>query len=245
MSRKRYAFTLIELLVVIAIIAVLAAILFPVFAQSKEAAKKAACASNLKQMGTAFALYLHDSDGFYPTCDNDKAKIDGRPPEVEAEDPDADPERDWTITTQPYIKNFEILRCGSDGSLKPKNAKDPDLTREYRTSYTINGWAEYSLGESQVARPASWILLAERNNVIRGPKTWWMFYWWTWQGSGSSAVWPPTDRPDPFPKAAQDLALERHAKIPNWLYGDGHVKAVAFRGVWKAGVDNPFWPNAR
>jgi prepilin-type N-terminal cleavage/methylation domain-containing protein len=62
----RRAFTLIELLVVIAIIAILAAILFPVFAQAKESAKKAANLSNQKQMGTAFAIYLTDSDDMYP-----------------------------------------------------------------------------------------------------------------------------------------------------------------------------------
>ncbi len=60
------AFTLIELLVVIAIIAILAAILFPVFAQAKEAAKKTACLSNGKQIGTAVMLYLGDSDDTYP-----------------------------------------------------------------------------------------------------------------------------------------------------------------------------------
>ena len=65
-SMVRKAFTLIELLVVIAIIAILAAILFPVFAQAKEAAKKTASLSNCKQTGTTFALYTTDSDDVYP-----------------------------------------------------------------------------------------------------------------------------------------------------------------------------------
>jgi prepilin-type N-terminal cleavage/methylation domain-containing protein len=63
------AFTLIELLVVIAIIAILAAILFPVFAQAKEAAKKTACASNLKNIGLAMTLYQSDADDGFPNTD--------------------------------------------------------------------------------------------------------------------------------------------------------------------------------
>lgn len=66
----RKAFTLIELLVVVAIIAILAAILFPVFAQVKEAAKKTTCASNLKQLGVAMALYQGDFDDAYPNTDD-------------------------------------------------------------------------------------------------------------------------------------------------------------------------------
>ncbi len=65
-SLQRRAFTLIELLVVIAIIAILAAILFPVFAQARDAARKATCQSNLKQFGIAFAMYASDFDGFFP-----------------------------------------------------------------------------------------------------------------------------------------------------------------------------------
>jgi len=64
---RKYAFTLIELLVVIAIIAILAAILFPVFAQAKEAAKQTATLSNVKQLGTSFAIYTSDYDDCYPS----------------------------------------------------------------------------------------------------------------------------------------------------------------------------------
>jgi prepilin-type N-terminal cleavage/methylation domain-containing protein/prepilin-type processing-associated H-X9-DG protein len=64
--QPRRAFTLIELLVVIAVIAILAAILFPVFAQAREKARQATCQSNLKQIGTAFALYAQDYDESFP-----------------------------------------------------------------------------------------------------------------------------------------------------------------------------------
>src|SRR5690348_11021219 len=67
--RARRAFTLIELLVVIAIIAILAAILFPVFAQAREAARKATCQSNLKQIGSGLLMYIQDYDETYPVND--------------------------------------------------------------------------------------------------------------------------------------------------------------------------------
>lgn len=239
---KRNAFTLIELLVVIAIIAILAAMLFPVFGRAKEAAKKASCLSGMKQLGTAFRLYLGDSDGVYPSCDNDKAKIVGQPPDPETPEADGPPERDWTITTQPYVKNFDIMRCATDTSLKPKDPKNPDLSNEYRSSYSVNGWSEYTLAESSITKPSNWILLAERNNISKGPKTWWMFYWWTWQGT-SPRVWPPAATPDPTANASLELALTRHSGSANWLYGDTHAKNAQFSALWKAGNENPFWPN--
>mgnify|MGYP001346169054 CR=1 FL=1 len=236
------AFTLIELLVVIAIIAILAALLFPVFNQARGSAKKSACLSNLKQLGTAFTMYLTDHDGQYPTCDNDMARITGQPPEPETPEADGPPERDWTITTQPYIKNFDIMRCDLDTSLKPKDPKNPDLTREYRSSYTVNGWSEYELKESTITRPSDWVLLAERKNKVRPPKTWWMFYWWGWQGT-TPYVWPPSNTPSPLSNAKPALALDRHTESPNWLFGDGHAKAHRFAAVWLPGNANKFWPS--
>ena len=67
--KNRRGFTLIELLVVIAIIAILAAILFPVFAQAREKARQTSCLSNLKQIGLAFKMYVQDYDERWPQCD--------------------------------------------------------------------------------------------------------------------------------------------------------------------------------
>jgi len=97
---KSKAFTLIELLVVIAIIAILAAILFPVFAQAKAAAKKTSCLSNAKQLGLGVLMYMGDSDDvFIPVknCDQEGGAACGWWP--------ADyNNRDWPYTVQPYLK---------------------------------------------------------------------------------------------------------------------------------------------
>ncbi|MBC8142297.1 MAG: prepilin-type N-terminal cleavage/methylation domain-containing protein, partial [Armatimonadetes bacterium] len=90
---KRNAFTLIELLVVIAIIAILAAILFPVFAQARDKARQTACLSNQKQIGLAITQYIQDFDETYPT--------------------------DWNGVSyrnhlQTYMKSRDIWRCPSN-----------------------------------------------------------------------------------------------------------------------------------
>src|SRR5262245_57150515 len=77
--RKR-GFTLIELLVVIAIIAILAAILFPVFARAREQARKATCLSNLRQMGTAVTMYVQDYDETYPIANQEADRIPNQQP---------------------------------------------------------------------------------------------------------------------------------------------------------------------
>jgi prepilin-type N-terminal cleavage/methylation domain-containing protein/prepilin-type processing-associated H-X9-DG protein len=107
MPRTR-AFTLIELLVVIAIIAILAAILFPVFAQAKEAAKKTSCLSNDKQMATALFMYAADNED--TLCQTSWESDSAHPYQVH-----------WSFLVQPYIKTFDMFRCASDSApVKPK-----------------------------------------------------------------------------------------------------------------------------
>jgi len=130
---RRRAFTLIELLVVIAIIAILAAILFPVFARAREAARQSSCVSNLKQLGTSLMMYTQDFDEMLPGAAPYNA---------------GSPYAHWVLawnngagqnTPQPgpfpvdqgalysYVKNVQVYTCPSDSNAKIK-----------RLSYTMN-----------------------------------------------------------------------------------------------------------
>jgi prepilin-type N-terminal cleavage/methylation domain-containing protein len=107
---RRSAFTLVELLVVMAVIAILAAILFPVFAQAREKARQSACLSNEKQIAFALAMYRQDWDGAGPFA--------GWPPGPQWQPnvhlPTSHYEMEWQVTIQPYLKSTQVLRCPSD-----------------------------------------------------------------------------------------------------------------------------------
>ncbi len=109
MNLPKRAFTLIELLVVIAIIAILAAILFPVFAQAKEAGKKTQCLSQLKQISTSMTIYLGDNDDAYPQVLGFATPINGG---LNGWVP-------YDVQIAPYVKSSAIFRCPDDSTSFP------------------------------------------------------------------------------------------------------------------------------
>src|SRR2546421_9358267 len=116
-SRSKKGFTLIELLVVIAIIAILAAILFPVFAKARAAARKVSGTSNLKQLGTATMMYIQDYDERFPHYDwgvescNESGNAGG-PNTLSGNSPNfgAYSASAWCNSLQPYIKNLGVFQ---------------------------------------------------------------------------------------------------------------------------------------
>jgi prepilin-type N-terminal cleavage/methylation domain-containing protein/prepilin-type processing-associated H-X9-DG protein len=107
MMKRRNGFTLIELLVVIAIIAILAAILFPVFAQAREKARQTSCLSNIKQQGLAVHMYAQDYDETLPPWWVPNAAV--------TDPPGASAIHYWYVNLIPYTKNRDVFRCPSAG----------------------------------------------------------------------------------------------------------------------------------
>ena len=145
---RRPGFTLIELLVVIAIIAILAAILFPVFSQAREKARATTCLSNCKQIGIAYRMYLDDYEGAWPFSWYDRAQYG------------------WDAALYPYTRNTKIFAC-------PSNPQLPELWKGYTgptygmvRSYAMNGTVASDqrpnpVYEPSIPAPADTIMVLE------------------------------------------------------------------------------------
>src|SRR5580698_9789983 len=120
-AARRSAFTLIELLVVIAIIAILAAILFPVFAQAREKARQTSCASNMKQIGIAFMQYTQDYDEYTPAL---WAHYAG-----------------WEAGVYPYLKSTGVFTCPDDPN---SNAGAASYMMNFNAASCDAGCSSYS-----------------------------------------------------------------------------------------------------
>jgi len=125
----RFGFTLIELLVVIAIIAILAAILFPVFAKAREKARQTACLSNMKQIGTALMMYSQDADETLPL-------------RWGTTNPVTNVQSTWKNALVPYIKNRDVFRCTSNPAAEQwdepgQRSSRPDSTDHFPAGYNM------------------------------------------------------------------------------------------------------------
>ncbi|MBS1705218.1 MAG: prepilin-type N-terminal cleavage/methylation domain-containing protein [Armatimonadetes bacterium] len=238
--KKRNAFTLIELLVVIAIIAILAAILFPVFAQAKSAAKNTTTVSNMKQIGLAFQMYLNDNDDMYSqagTMNGNGASWTSGACTAAIGCPS------WDTLLMPYMKSFEIFSSSFDRAPKSLSPYG-ESKRSFRVAANVvNGYAGFStwdgkdhgfqaMSNSAVASPAGTILVTEQRSPATSQCTWWAgaaFYeCGVWYSRSSNTL----ANDDPVAVGTQkglyaygsgiDYAYSNRA---NFLFTDSHTKS--------------------
>ena len=221
LHRPRNAFTLIELLVVIAIIAILAAILFPVFARARENARRASCQSNLKQIGLGLLQYVQDYDEALPP-----SAVGG----VAAATNNATAYK-WMDAIYPYVKSEQIFVCPSDSGASyvySKNIPNGQSSIAYG-SYGQNGAyrnggdaqtpprsAAYLVTLAQLGSPSQIVWATDTNNREETNGS----YGFSW---ADAATVPPVTIVAGHRQL--DKIVERHLETTNVLYCDGHVKA--------------------
>ena len=206
LSPARNGFTLIELLVVIAIIAILAAILFPVFARARETARQTACRSNLRQLGTAVQMYVQDYDGQYfqhwylsPTYWFGRVDSSTTPPTVYRQEG----------LLYPYIKNTDIQKCPSFTGIAVYSGATAGYG--YNVAYLTSGFGQAGVSEAAIDKPASCAVFADSANYHAPSGT----------VRETLTIWPPSST------ITYNFAVVqfRHNGTGNVLYADGHVKS--------------------
>ena len=250
------AFTLIELLVVIAIIAILAAILFPVFAQAREKARQTSCLSNVKQLGLAYYMYIQDYDEHFPPHVTERTA----PSEV----PDTLLDRapySYKTKLDPYVKNQQIYKCPSapawptpgpgqwyttDYGNNHNEANLPNAKQQafYATPTDdsvadpnkVTGGSDFGFNETtslaSITYPAQFIVIGDAARASGVASRGGMY-------------------PQPFvfddaalPDAKQQARFKaRHNGGGNIAYADGHAKWVRPEQTWRSFKDNDWRRN--
>ncbi len=230
MSHRR-GFTLIELLVVIAIIAILAAILFPVFARAREKARQSSCLSNVKQLMTAVRMYTGDYDEMmvpHVTRPTPPFELPGG----------GTMESDhlaWPGLIFAYIKNVQLYSCPSAQHKWDGGTHTTDTYNEWsEQSYSINVWASARTGDYSSVRSLSSFEYPAENMVLAPGKV------PNQSGWGTSYY----VRPGLWSHyALEDLDPERHNDGGNYGYMDGHAKFMAANAV--PDLETTTIPNSR
>jgi len=242
-TKKRSGFTLIELLVVIAIIAILAAILFPVFAQAREKARAASCLSNTKQISLGFAMYNQDYDEGFPATVTERQAPASVPDTAEARAPYS-----YQVILQPYLKSVQIFKCPSAPPYSPLGAGNwypadygCHLNEAFVAPASTNHAADYAgagtidlrdFGFNQatplpaITTPAQFILCADAGRSDNTPSR--------------GGLYP---QPFAFDVASQARFLARHSGGGNISYSDGHSKWHKPEQTWHSYTNNEWRRN--
>jgi prepilin-type N-terminal cleavage/methylation domain-containing protein/prepilin-type processing-associated H-X9-DG protein len=258
--RKNLGFTLIELLVVIAIIAILAAILFPVFAQARAKARSITCLSNLKQVGLGALMYMQDYDevvipahiGF---SDAEVGNMTGANPFNYSGARDW--RRFWPYLIEPYTKNFGVNGCSevtpADGPFWAVNPEQPNKPTSLAINDYMSTWGDNppSTGRFPVAlpsinKPASMVFFADSASIYKGGD------FWTGASAARAAFLANPDdysayskgnnggmfhNPRRLKRSADDNSealppVPRHSGFCNVVFFDGHAKAIKLSQFW-------------
>jgi len=223
--QNKQAFTLIELLVVIAIIAILAAILFPVFARARENARRTACISNLKQVGLGIMQYLQDNDERYPMIYSRSATGSLPPDGIIFYDTYVF----WQQAIFPYVKSHQLFFCPNSPSSMGANTALPPQGSLLNANYSFSqymGPAAGGIAMAAVDSSATTFMIAEMGvysfqaNDIRGNSSSAYTGSYYMPGGGARGISCATVTAD----YRGDCATGRHFDGLTIGYADGHAK---------------------
>lgn len=221
-TRRRSAFTLIELLVVIAVMAVLAAMLFPVFASAREKARQTSCMSNTRQFALATAMYVQDWEAHMFFSFNRFGNPGYR----------------WMQMVHPYMKAASLFHCPSSNRKPPMNIEQQvyGYNWQYLGNSRLLPFGRGLVPDSAVEVPAQTIAFADsagsRSRI--GTST---------EGRAGYAIDPPRPKPDPDVYGYHDpddpaMVAGRHHGGANLAFCDGHAKWLGLGAIYR---DNSLW----